>query len=439
MELKEKVYLETLGCSKNLVDSEVMLGCLKKSGYQFTGSREEAQIIIINTCAFIRDATKESIETILLIAEQKKTGSCRYLIVCGCLPQRYQHELLKELPEVDLFLGTGEFQKISKHVKILTSGSKISRLQACSPTFLMGSSTPRTLSSPGSSAYLKIAEGCSHHCTYCAIPRIKGPYAGRSPKSILAESRKLVDNGILEINLIAQDTTQYGRLAELLKKMALIPGLRWIRLLYCHPANLNTDILKIIAGEENICNYIDLPLQHITDSMLKKMGRGITEKKIICLLEEMKKVVPGLSIRTTFIVGFPGETDKNFDALLQFAADMKFDHLGAFEYRDEEGTPASKLGRKVPEKTKKHRYNELMRLQAKISKDKNKALIGNNFEVLVEGISLEDNKYRLRARTQYQAPEVDGVVFINEDLPAGSFADIRVIKALTYDLVGEVI
>lgn len=437
MELKEKIYVLSLGCSKNLVDSEVMLGCLQKGGYRLTDIKETADIIIVNTCAFIEEATRESVETILRIAEQKKIGPCKHLIVCGCLPQRYQDELFNTLPEVDLFLGTGEFHNISKHIKNLNSGRQASKLLNKNNSFLMAAATPRIISTPGNSAYLKIAEGCSHGCTYCTIPGIRGAYRKRSPKSVLAEAKKLVESGIKELNFIAQDTTQYEGLAALLKKTAQIPGIKWIRLLYGHPQNLSMDIINVLAEEEKICSYIDLPLQHITDKILKKMGRRITRKKIESLLEKLKKRAPQTAIRTTFIVGFPGETDKDFEALLNFAADMKFDHLGAFQYREEEGTPAFRFDDKISKKTKARRYHELMKQQSKISKEKLNAWKGKTVEVLVESPAF-NSKYKLQARTEFQAPEVDGVVYINEDVPRGSFLNVLITESLTYDLVGKV-
>lgn len=438
MELKEAVYVLSLGCAKNLVDSEVMLGLLSKAGYRFTGSREEADIIIVNTCAFIEDAAQESIEAILQAAEEKKSGSCKYLVVSGCLPQRYTDELPESLPEVDLFIGTGEFQNIAKHLKKLRSGKIASKLLCARDSFLMNAGTPRILSTPGGSAYIKIAEGCSHRCTYCTIPSIRGPYAGRSEQSVVKEAKRLASRGIREINLISQDTTQYEGLARLLKKLSRIPELKWIRLLYCHPLNLHKDTIQVLADEEKVCRYIDMPLQHIADSVLKRMGRRITRKKIGALLESLRRAVPGVALRTTFIVGFPGETHKDFKELLEFVEAFRFDHLGAFQYRDEAGTPAFRLDGSVPEKIKKERFHQLMSLQAGIAKEKNRTHVGKELDVLVEGPST-NNKYLLQGRTEFQAPEVDGVVFINEDIPVGSFVKTAITKALTYDLAGRVV
>ncbi|MEI6126154.1 MAG: 30S ribosomal protein S12 methylthiotransferase RimO, partial [Pseudomonadota bacterium] len=411
MELKETICVVSLGCAKNLVDSEVMLGLLAKAGYGFTGNRKEADIIIVNTCAFIEDAAQESIGAIVQAAGEKKSGACKHLVVCGCLPQRYADELPAALPGVDLFIGTGEFQNIVKHLKALRSGASASKLFCTRGSFLMNARTPRILSTPGSSAYIKIAEGCSHRCTYCTIPSIRGPYAGRSAQSVVSEAKMLAARGIREINLISQDTTQYEGLAGLLRKLGRIPELKWIRLLYCHPLHVHKDTIQALAEEEKVCRYMDIPLQHVSDSVLKRMGRKITRKKTEAVLEVLRQAVPGISLRTTFIVGFPGETHKDFKELLKFVEDFRFDHLGAFQYRDEAGTPAFRLDGKVAEKTKSERFHQLMSLQAGIARERNKACVGKELEVLIEGPS-SNNKFLLQGRTEFQAPEVDGVVFI---------------------------
>lgn len=438
MELKKTVSLVSLGCAKNLVDSEVMLGVLASAGYHFTANRQEADIIIVNTCAFIEDATREAVAVIGQLARQKQHGRCKYLVVCGCLVQRYREKLTGQIPGVDLFLGTGEFQHIARHLKKLSSPGPPARIYCTRPTFLMHDRTPRILATPPASAYIKIAEGCSHHCTYCTIPSIRGPYQGRSAQSIIREAKRLAAQGVREINLIAQDTTRYERLAVLLEKLARIPGLHWIRLLYGHPLHLTEDVLRVMAAEEKICSYIDIPLQHIADSVLKKMGRRSTEKRIKTLLATARKLVPDIALRTTLIVGFPGETAKDFRALLAFVRDFRFDHLGAFIYRDEHGTPAARMNPKVPESVKRQRYHELMRLQAQITKEKNRQYMGRELEVLVEG-SPANGKYRLQGRAAFQAPEVDGVVFMNEDVPVGTFTRVKIARALTYDLAGTIL
>ncbi len=432
------IYIESLGCAKNQVDSEVMLGCLEQDGYVLTGDIHTAKIIIINTCAFIAEATQESIDTILEYAELKRSGSCRALIVCGCLPQRYQAEIAAELPEVNLFLGSSEYARIAEHIRELkmrpTTGPQII---IGKQAFLQSAHTPRSLSAPGSSAYIKIAEGCSHGCTYCAIPAIKGPYRQRSRSSIVQEARTLARAGIQEINLVAQDTTRYSGLPALLRELCRVRGLKWVRMLYCHPAHLQTEVLKLMASEQALCRYLDIPLQHIADPVLKRMGRRENRARIEALITRARKIVPDITLRTTFIVGFPGETEKDFNELLDFVRDARFDNLGAFCYRAEEGTPAAKMPGALPERVKRERYNELMTLQKKIAREKNTALKGRQLRVLVDGISPRE-AYSLQARTEFQAPEVDGVVFLNDDITIGEFATVTITRAMTYDLVGRV-
>ena len=435
MELKQSICLVSLGCAKNLVDSEVMLGVLARAGFALTANREAAGIIIVNTCAFIEDSTREALATIFDLARCKQTGSCRHLIVCGCLPQRYKDALLAELPEVDLFLGTGEFDRIDKHLHKLIAGHQTSRLHSSRPTLLMSPATPRVLATPAGSAYLKIAEGCSHRCTYCTIPLIRGPYRARSQSSIVQEAKQLARQGVKEINLIAQDTTRYEGLAELLHKLARIQDIAWLRLLYGHPATLDREVLAVMAAEEKVCTYLDLPLQHIADPVLKRMGRKITRAKTEALLSALRARVPGIALRTTFIVGFPGETDKDFSELLNFVRQARFDHLGAFMYSDEDGTPAARLPGKIPETVKRERRHALMSLQQGISKEKLAACKGTELTVLIEGPALNP-RYAVQARSQFQAPEVDGVVLLKEKLPAGSLVRVKIQRPLTYDLIG---
>jgi len=440
------VYLVSLGCAKNLVDSEVIQGVLVQAGHVLTPDRKAADIIIVNTCAFIEEATREAIETILSLAEEKKRGACQYLVVCGCLPQRYKESLVKVLPEVDLFIGTGEFQHIARHIKKLETGQHKAKIFTDHATYLLNPATPRILATPGYTAYVKIAEGCSHCCTYCTIPKIRGPYASRSPRSIAAEVKNLAAMGVKEINLIAQDTTRYGLergqkddLTALLKKLVRIPDITWLRLLYCHPLTITDALISLLAAEEKICSYLDLPLQHISDPVLKRMGRRITGQRIQTLLYSLREKVPDISLRTTFMVGFPGETVRDFSALLKFVADFKFEHLGVFRYRDEEGTPASKISPKVPEKTKEERYHAIMSLQAKISRKKNRSRTGQLIDVLVEGPA-QKKGYALQGRAVFQAPEVDGMVYIKEGrAAAGSFVKVKITSGLTYDLAGEII
>ncbi|MBM4311270.1 MAG: 30S ribosomal protein S12 methylthiotransferase RimO [Deltaproteobacteria bacterium] len=431
------VYIESLGCAKNQVDTEVMLGCLEKECFALHDDIDTAAIIIVNTCAFIEEATRESIDTILKYTALKRTGSCRCLIVCGCLPQRYKTEIARELPEVDLFLGSSEYGRIAEHIRALDRPASEPRVVIGKRAFLQAASTPRVISAPGSSAYLKIAEGCSHGCTYCAIPAIKGPYRQRSRTSIVQEARRLAAGGIQEINLVAQDTTRYSGLPELLRELCSVRGLEWVRLLYCHPAHLHTDIIRMMASEPILCRYIDMPLQHIADPVLKRMGRRETRRRIETLIDKARSICPEIALRTTFIVGFPGETEKDFNELLNFVRDVGFENLGAFCYRAEEGTPAAKIPGAIPEHVKLARYAALMSLQKKITRKKNAAMKGCRLRVLIDGISPRE-AYALQARTEFQAPEVDGVVFLNDDVPIGEFATVTVTRSLTYDLVGRV-
>ena len=438
MELKHRICLVSLGCAKNLVDSEVMLGVLARAGFALTADRNAANIIIVNTCAFIEESTREAIDTIFDLARFKQTGSCRHLVVCGCLPQRYKDGLLEEFPEVDLFLGTGEFDRIDKHLHKLIAGSQTSRLHSSRPTLLMGAATPRVLSTPTGSAYLKIAEGCSHCCTYCTIPLIRGPYQARSQRSIIQEARHLAACGVKELNLIAQDTTRYDDLAGLLGRLARIEGIAWLRLLYGHPASLNPEVLSVLAGEEKVCRDLDIPLQHIADPVLRRMGRKVTRAKTEKQLAHMRSLVPDIALRTTFIVGFPGETDSDFEQLLEFVKQARFEHMGAFMYSDEDGTPAARLPNKVPEAIKRERHHLLMSLQRLISKEKLSARKGTELPVLVEGPAA-NSRYGVQARTEFQAPEVDGVVLLQEDLPPGAMVQVKITRALTYDLAGKTV
>lgn len=439
--MKETVSLISLGCPKNLVDSEVILGLLSKAGYPLTSRPEEAQIIIVNTCSFIQDATKEAIETILQVSRYKERGSCRLLVVSGCLPERYGRSLEKEFPEVDLFVGTGDFQNLPE---ILSKNRKVKSFLS-KPTFLYDEKTPRILSTPPFSAYLKIAEGCSNLCTFCTVPKIRGPYRSRTIQSVLKEARRLVDRGVREIILIAQDTTAYGRdlrdgtnLEKLLRGLVRVDGIHWIRKLYSYPKPeyFTESLLNLMAKEEKICPYLDLPIQHIDDQILRRMGRPSTSHEIYNLLQKIRAALSEISLRTSLIVGFPGETEKHFRALYDFVGEVRFDHLGAFKYSAEEGTPASRLAGSVPEPVKEERLGLLMDLQKKISWQKHRALVGRKMEVLVEG---QDQQRRLlRGRLKTQAPEIDGSVFLKGKAKPGDWVEARITKALPYDLIGQI-
>ena len=439
--MKETVCLVSLGCPKNLVDSEVILGLLSKEDYLLTTDPSRAEIVIVNTCSFIEDATKEAIETILQLSRLKKEGRCHLLVVSGCLPQRYGKVLEKELPEVDLFVGPGAFQNLPKLL------SQKPRRKSFLPrsTFLYNEKTPRILSTPSFTAYLKVAEGCSNACTFCTVPKIRGRYRSRKLRSVLKEAERLADQGVQELILIAQDTTAYGKdlrdgthLEKLLKNLVNIEGLRWIRILYSYPrADHFTDgLLELMAQEEKICPYLDLPIQHIDDEILKRMGRRSKGVEIRHLLKKIRTYLPEVSLRSSLIVGFPGEKESQFRALLDFVEETEFDHLGAFKYSPEGGTPAPRLPDPVPENVKDERLRALMEVQKKISLKKYQEMVGQRRVVLVEGPQRERGV--LRGRLQTQAPEIDGSVFLNGKAQPGDWVEARITQALPYDLVARI-
>jgi ribosomal protein S12 methylthiotransferase len=439
--MKETVCIVSLGCAKNLVDSEVMLGLLSKAGYRLSTDPSEAETIIVNTCSFIQDATKEAIDTILQYTRHKTEGRCRRLVVAGCLPQRYGETLEKELPEVDLFVGTGDFRDLPA----LLSRSQQTRTFVSKPSFLYDEKTPRILSTPPFTAYLKIAEGCSKACTFCTVPKIRGPYRSRRPRSVIEEARRLAGQGVQELILIAQDTTAYGEdlrggptLEKLLRNLVKVEGLHWIRILYAYPkAQYFTEgLLDLMAQERKICPYLDLPIQHIDDEILKRMGRRSRGAEIRNLLQKIRTSLPDVSLRTSLIVGFPGERESQFRSLLEFVEEIQFDHLGAFKYSAEEGTPASLLPHPIPDNVKEERLKTLMKLQKKISLKKCRTLVGQKKEVLVEGPDGHQNAFR--GRLQTQAPEIDGAVFLKGDAHPGDWVEVRITRALPYDLVGEI-
>jgi ribosomal protein S12 methylthiotransferase len=439
--MKETVCLVSLGCHKNLVDSEVILGLLSKEGYFLTTDPSKAEILIINTCAFIQDATKEAIETILGLTHYKKEGRCHLFIVSGCLPQRYGKILEKELPEVDLFIGTGAFQ----HLPQIMKEKQREKTYLSRPTFLYDEKTPRILSTPPFIAYLKIAEGCSKTCTFCTVPKIRGPYRSRGLRSVIEEAKRLRDQGVQELILIAQDTTAYGEdlrsgsnLEKLLKGLVKVEGLRWIRILYSYPkANYFTKgLLELMAEEERICPYLDLPIQHIDDGILKRMGRRSRSHEIRSLLKKIRTSLPEVSLRSSLIIGFPGEGESQFKALMDFVEEIEFDHLGAFKYSPEEGTPASRLPDPIPESVKEERLRRLMKLQQKISLKKYRQMVGRKMKVLVERPNHPGGA--LRGRLQTQAPEIDGCVLLKGKARPGDWVEARITQALPYDLVGQV-
>ncbi|MGE5577565.1 MAG: 30S ribosomal protein S12 methylthiotransferase RimO [Syntrophothermus sp.] len=442
-----KVAIVTLGCPKNQVDSETMAGSLAKAGYELTANPQQADILLVNTCGFIDSAKGESINTIIELGELKKSGGCQALIATGCLAQRYKSELLHELPELDAVVGTGEFYRIPEIIEQVLEGRKIQAVHLPAGSEAPGLVPAARLLEPGSrTAYVKIAEGCDNRCAYCVIPSIRGAYRSRTMESIIAEVEELTRQGVQEFILIAQDTTGYGmdlygepRLAELISRLARLGGVRWLRLLYCYPTHLTGELIKVIAQEPKVCKYLDIPLQHADNNLLKSMGRKGTREEYVELIDELRRRIPAITLRTTFIVGLPGETEEAFEGLLRFMEEIKFDRVGIFTYSAEEGTRAARMRPQVPQKIKQARYNRAMQLQKAISLAKNQDRVGNVEQVLVEGVSSESDLV-LVGRSQREAPEIDGAIYIgNRWVDPGSFVHVRIIKAYEYDLVGEVI
>ena len=453
----QKIGFVSLGCPKNLVDSEVMMGQLKKHGYELTTDREEADVMVVNTCGFIQTAKEESIQTILEMAELKESANLRRLVVAGCLVERYRQDLLNQLPEVDAVLGTSELEKIVAAVDPAAVAAQDAAFVASNawmtrglPTYLYDENTPRFLATPRHFAYVKIAEGCDHTCAFCAIPQMRGRYRSRRAASIVREAEQLAAQGVRELILISQDSTQYGLdlglkdgLADLLRALAQVEGIEWIRVMYTYPNSLSDATLRVMAEEPKVCKYLDMPLQHASAAVLKRMRRGGNRQLLEKLLGRAREIVPGIALRTTLIVGFPGETEEDFAELMGFVRDVEFDRLGVFTYSDEEGTHGFDLDGKVSASVMRSRRAKLMREQAKISKKKNRAMIGKRFRAMLEGVS-EESELLLQARLESQAPEVDGHVLIN-DVPEGFVAqpgdliEIEIAEAHDYDLVARVV
>lgn len=435
----------SLGCAKNLVDAEVMLGHLPAERFEIVTDESQAEIIIVNTCAFIEDAKEESVETILELADHKLNGGCKLLVVTGCLPQRYANELARDLPEVDIFIGTGEFSRLVELID--THQQQGSTLQAIGvPQYLYDHTTPRVKSSPFYSTYVKVAEGCDNHCSYCIIPQLRGPLRSRSIDSVVTEVTGLVADGVKEINLIAQDLTAFGAdrndgssLVELLRELVKVKDLRWLRLLYAYPDGINDQLIELMAREEKICNYLDMPLQHINDTILRLMNRRIDQQAVKDLVLRLRQVIPDLTLRTSFIVGFPGETEQQFDELLTFVKEGHFDRVGVFRYSREEGTPAASLPDQVSERIKKSRLDKLMKAQQRVSFRRNRNLIGHVEPVLVEGYS-EETELLLSGRSVRQAPDIDGQVYITAgQAEIGDIVPLRITDSSDYDLIGEIV
>ena len=438
-----KVLFISLGCDKNLVDSEHMSGLLSKAGYQFTDDEEEADIIIINSCCFINDAKEESIETIFDMARYKEDGHCQALVLAGCLAQRYIDEIEEEIPEIDICIGTTAIDSIVEALdSFFEKKEKIKKLKQID--YLAGADAPRNLSSISSYAYLKIAEGCDKHCTYCIIPKIRGNYRSVPMEKLLKEAEELARKGIRELVLVAQETTVYGKdlygektLHILLKKLAAIPDIRWIRILYCYPEEIYGELIDVMAEEQKICHYLDIPIQHASDLILKRMGRKTTNAEIRKQIATLRRRIPDIVLRTTLITGFPGETQKDHEEVLQFVEEMKFERLGVFTYSPEENTPAAEMDHQIPEDIKTARRNEIMELQQNIVFHKAGQLLGKTFLTMIEGKISGENAYI--GRTYRDTPGVDSNIFVmtNEELMTGDFVRVTVTGTNDYDLIGE--
>ncbi len=461
----KKVCLISLGCPKNLVDAELMLGGLKQDGFSLTAEPAEAEVIVVNTCGFVADSKKESIEQIFEAARYKTTGRCEVLVASGCLTQRYSAALAKEMPEVDLFVGLSEFDKLAGMLRERLGGPKSfrrvrvgerllpeeaakKRLSDFSPArqILPDPDLPRVLATPKHFSYLKISEGCSHRCSFCVIPQIRGDLKSRPIDSIVREVRELVASGVKEFNLIAQDLNEYGKdlrdgsnLADLLAKLDAIPGDFWLRPLYMYPLEFTDRLVGVLKESEHVVKYIDMPLQHISERVLRSMKRGSPGRYVRQVLKKLQQAMPEVALRSTFIVGYPGETEKEFQELYDFVRDAQFDRLGVFQYSREEGTEAAKLPDQVPAKEKRERYERLMELQQGISLKKNRDLVGKRMRVLCEGPS-EESELVYQGRLSSQAPEIDGITYLSGDAAKpGTFLEVQVTEAHEYDLVAEVL
>ncbi len=437
-----KILFISLGCDKNLVDTEVMLGMLASRGYEMTNEEQEADIIVINTCCFIHDAKEESIQNILEMAEYKKNGSAKALIVTGCMAERYRQEILDEIPEVDEVLGTTAYDRILDAVDAALAGQH--EVMTADLDALPLPETKRLVTTGGHFAYLKIAEGCDKHCTYCIIPKIRGNFRSVPMEHLIKEAEELADQGVKELILVAQETTLYGKdlygeksLPKLLRELCKISGIRWIRILYCYPEEITDELIQVMKEEPKICHYLDLPIQHANDTILKRMGRRTSKQELIDIVQKLRKEIPDICLRTTLITGFPGETQEQHEEVMEFIDTLEFDRLGAFTYSPEEDTPAATFEDQIDEEVKEDRQADIMELQQEIAFDKAEDMIGREVLVMIEGKVADENAYV--GRTYRDAPNVDGLIFINTDveLISGDFAKVKVTGALDYDLIGE--
>ena len=440
----KKILFISLGCDKNLVDSEVMLGILADRGFEMTDTEVDADIIIINTCCFINDAKEESINTILEMAEYKKTGPCKALIVTGCLAQRYKQEIVDEIPEVDAVIGTSKYDEIFDAVDQALKGSHF--LDVDDLDRLPSVPGKRILTTGGHYAHLKIAEGCDKHCTYCIIPKIRGNYRSVPMEQLLAEAASLAEQGVKELILVAQETTLYGvdlygkkSLHILLKELAKIKGIRWIRILYCYPEELYPELIETIKNEKKVCHYLDMPIQHASDAILKRMGRRTTKAQLKETVSLLRKEIPDIVLRTTLIAGFPGETQKQHEELMEFVDEMEFERLGVFAYSPEENTPAASMPDQIPEEIKEERRDAILELQQEIAFDKAADMVGRTLYAMIEGKVADEPAYV--ARTYADSPDIDGYVFVNTDemLMSGDFVKVKITGSAEYDLIGELV
>ena len=434
----------SLGCDKNLVDTEVMLGLLASKGHQMIDNETQADVIVINTCCFINDAKEESIQTILEMVDYKKEGRLKALIVTGCLAQRYKNEIIEEIPEVDAVLGTTSYDKVVEAIDEALQGHSL--VEMTDLDALPEVNTQRLVTTGGHFAYLKIAEGCDKHCTYCIIPKIRGNFRSVPMEKLLREAQELADQGVKELILVAQETTLYGKdiygeksLHKLLKELCKIAGIQWIRILYCYPEEITDELIQVMKEEKKICHYLDLPIQHASNEILKRMGRRTSKEQLIEIIGKLRKEIPDIALRTTLITGFPGETEEQHEELMDFVDEMEFDRLGVFTYSAEEDTPAASMDGQIEESVKEDRQAELMELQQDIAFDLAEDMIGQEVLVLIEGKVADENAYV--GRTYKDAPNVDGLIFVNtdEELMSGDFARVKVTGALEYDLIGEII
>lgn len=439
-----KIMFISLGCDKNLVDTEMMLGILAQKGFSFTDAEEEAEAVVVNTCCFINDAKEESINTLLEMAELKKSGQIKALIAAGCLAERYREEIQKEIPEVDAILGTMAIEQVAEALEGVLAGESRNRYRDINEVPTYGKK--RIVTTGGHYAYMKIAEGCDKHCTYCIIPKVRGNYRSIPMESLIKEAEELAEGGVKELILVAQETTLYGvdlygekTLPKLLKKLAEVPGIYWIRILYCYPEEITKELIDVIKQEEKVCNYLDIPIQHASDKVLKRMGRRTDRAELQSIIKQLRREIPDICLRTTLITGFPGETEEDHKELLDFVEKMQFDRLGAFTYSQEEGTPAAAMEEQIEETVKEERRASLMELQQEIAFAKAEDMIGRVLTVMVEGKIADEDVYV--TRTYKDAPEVDGFLFLNTaaELMSGDFVKVQVTGSNEYDLMGEIV